>query len=205
MHSTISRAALPATIGLALAGGFFGGIVRIGAHEHAVVWAPKATGETAGPWHKGRQAVAGATSCFDSLANTLAMADAGSPIAKWALTLNINGHTDWCLPARDVLELAYRHLKPTDDETWCSFRDGDNPSSVPVGYPYTEAAPILQTTVEAFKAGGDEAFDARWYWSSTQSSESYAWYQYFDNGCQSSDVKSFVARARAVRLIQLTA
>ena len=33
-------------------------------------------------------------SCYDSMANTIAMAEAGSPIAKQALGLEINGYAD---------------------------------------------------------------------------------------------------------------
>jgi hypothetical protein len=86
------------------------------------------------------------------------MAEAGSPLAQWARGLDINGNTDWCIPARDVLELGYRHLKPTTYENSCSFRDGDNPSSIPAGYPYTEQLPA-QTAAEAFREGGAEAFE----------------------------------------------
>ena len=120
-------------IGSPFEGGHYGGTIRLGTALFAVIWAPKAEGETTGPWHPTRAAVPGALSCSDSLSNTLAMAEAGCPLAKWALDLRINGHDDWCLPARDVLELAYRHLRPGTQETACTFRDGDNPSSVPAG------------------------------------------------------------------------
>ena len=183
------------SIGTPFEGGFFGGIVRVGAVLFAIAWAPKAAGETKGAWLPDYQNAPGTDSCSDSLANTL---------AKWALDLRINGHDDWCLPARDVLELAYRHLKPTAQETYGYFRDGDNPSSVPAGYPY-KAAPIVQTPVHAFQAGNAEAFEEGWYWASTQYSESSAWGQDFGNGTQLSYVKVYEGLARAVRLIQLDA
>lgn len=188
------------TIGAAFEGGFFGGLVAIAGALHAVVWAPRAEGETEAVWLPSRKAVPGAASCCDSMANTVAMAEAGSPLANWARGLAIGGFTDWCIPARDVLELAYRHLKPTDYETDGYFRDGDNPSSVPPGYPYS-AAPILETTVEAFQDGGSEAFADEWYWSSTQYSEGSAWLQVFNYGNQSYSGKGSEFRARAVRLI----
>ena len=132
------------------------------------------------------------------------MADAGSPLAKWALSLDINGFADWCVPARDVLELGYRNLKPTAQENYASLRDGDNASSVPAGYPYTDASPA-QTAAEAFRTGNPEAFDDTWYWSSTQFSASSAFGQDFGYGLQGHDAKKSEARARAVRLIQLSA
>jgi hypothetical protein len=139
------------------------------------------------------------------MGNTQAMAEAGSHLAQWALGLEINGHKDWCLPARDVLELGYRNLKPTARETGCYFRDGDNPSSLPPGYPYTEGTPVTQTAIELFQAGGTEAFDASWYWSSTVYSEASAWSQDFGTGSQNYYHQLNELRARAIRLIQLNA
>ena len=154
---------IPESFGAPLGGGFYGGQIRIGDGIFAVVWAPKVVGEIKGAWLPSYTSVLGATSCFDSMANTVAMAEAGSPIAKQALGLDINGHTDWCIPARDVLELGYRNLKPTAEENSCSFRAGDNASSLPAGYPYTEVSPA-QTSAEAFRKGsGDDAFYPGWY------------------------------------------
>lgn len=104
-----------------------------------------------------------------------------------------------------MLELGYRHLKPTTWETGYHFRDGDNPSSLPPGYPYKNEAPIAQTATELFQDGGAEAFDASWYWSSTIYSEASAWFQNFNDGDQSYDRQGDELRARAVRLIQLNA
>jgi len=183
-------------------GGFFGGVINIHGMPHAVVWAPKAKGETTGTWHDGEPCLI-APSCFDSMANTQAMAAAGSAIASWALGLHIEGHADWCIPARDVLELAYRHLKPTTQETDGWSRCGDNPSSVPVGYPYRTQATPVQTTAAAFQADGEQAFEPTWYWTSTQCSSGSAWHQLFDYGYQYHNNLINRLRVRAVRLIQL--
>ncbi len=202
MNADAPSILVPADFGTPFEGGFYGGKIRSGEKIFAVVWAPKALGETEMIWLPSYKDVPNATSCFHSMDNTVAMAEAGSPLAQWARGLNIDGKTDWCIPARDVLELAYRHLKPTDNENSASFRDGDNPSSIPAGYPYTEELPA-QTAAEAFRKGGAEAFDPVWYWSSTQYSSIIAWGQYFDNGFQNYNYKKAEARARAVRLIQL--
>jgi len=186
-------------------GGYYGGKIAVGGKPFGVIWAPKAEGDVKAAWHPSRAGVAAATSYADSITNTLAIAEAGSPLAKLVTALTINGHTDWVIPSRDVLELGYRHLKPTTRETYCSYRDGENPSSIPQGMHYTEDAPIVQTTVDAFKAGNAEAFEEAWYWSSTQYSASSAWYQYFYYGSQNGNNKSHEGRARAVRLIQLDA
>lgn len=199
--STKPNTLAPDTHGAPFEGGFYGGQIRIGAALFAVIWAPKAQGELNGKWLGSYTSVPGACSYFDSMANTQAMGEAGSDLARQALALDINGFTDWCLPARDVLELAYRHLKPTKKENY-AHRNGDNPSSAPAGYPYTEAFPT-QTRESAFRESGAEAFGGEWYWSSTQYSDGRAWYQFFNYGLQDYDDKSYEARCRAVRLIQL--
>ena len=201
--STKPEFQVPATIGTAFEGGFYGGKIRIGVAIFAIVWAPKAEGEITGKWLDTYTSVPGATSCFDSMANTKAMAEAGSPIAKQALAASISGHSDWCIPARDVLEMGYRYLKPTTEENDV-YRYGDNPSSIPAGYPYTETSPA-QTTVEAFQEGNSEAFEEVWYFSSTQFSESNAWGQHFSDGSQIHYLKVYERRCRFVRLIQLSA
>lgn len=193
----------PAYIGTPFEGGFFAGRFRIGTDEFALIVAPKAEGETTGKWGEYGADIEGARSCFDGKANTQAMTEAGSDLAKWALGLTIGGLADWYLPSRDELEILYRHLKPTTDENYCSFRDGDNASSVPPGFPYTEQSPA-QTAVEAFQDGQPEAFDARWYWASTQFSPVNAWTQDFGVGSQNVSHKGVEFRARAVRKIRIS-
>jgi hypothetical protein len=138
----------------------------------------------------------GSTSFFDGHANTQAMVEAGSELAKAIKDLTINGFTDWYLPARDELELIYRYLKPTTDENW-RLR-GDNPSSVPVGYAYSAGAPS-QTPVTSFQEDGEQAMKRAWYWSSTQGSAYRAWSQDFGDGAQDGGHKRHAFRARAVR------
>lgn len=202
MKSSTAETLVPAAYGAPFEGGFYGGQIRIGVAIFAIAWAPKAHGETTAIWLPSYTEVPNAASCFDSMGNTKAMAEAGSPLGKWALDLDINGFRDWCVPARDVLELGYRNLRPGTTDNYANFRDGDNPSSIPAGYPYTEQAPV-QTFAEAFRAGGSEAFDEVWHLSSTQCSAFNAWGQNFDDGGQYDDGKEVEARARACRLIQL--
>jgi hypothetical protein len=180
-------------------GGFFAGVVQINGRRHGVVVAPRAEGEFTGEWGNYGTRIDGADHVGDGLTNTLAMAAAGSPIASKVHALNINDKTDWYVPARDELEACYRNLKPGADENACSFRDGDNPSSVPPGLPYTKASPV-QTAVEAFHADGPEAFDgSTWYWSSSQYSAYRAFVQDFSDGYQDGSRKGFEWRVRAVR------
>ncbi len=198
--NTTTSIIVPQSFGEAFQGGFYTGQIRSGKKIYGVVTAPKTFGEIIGIWLPSYRDVA--TNCFHSMDNTMAMAEAGSPLAQKALAAEINGFKDWCIAARDVKELQYRNLKPGTRKNYCSFRDGDNPSSIPPGYPYTEESPV-QTTAEAFRTGGPEAFEEGWYISSTQYSSSTAWDQDFSNGFQSYLSKKFEARARLVRLIQL--
>lgn len=200
-----TSAAAVLIIGAALGGGFFAGRFKIGEDTYALIEAPKAEGEhDAAVWHTSYDRIEGAQSYNDGLANTKAMAEAGSEIAKWARGLRIADCDDWYIPSRDELELIYRNLKPGSGENSASFRDGDNPSSVPVGYPYTDTEPAL-TSVEAFRAGGAEAMEETWYWTSTQYAPGShpAWCQYFDGGDQDYDGKDSYGRVRAVRRIKL--
>ena len=154
--------------------------------------------ELVGDWGKYGEKIEGADSFTDSLANTQAMAAAGSDLAAKVLDLNIDGFTDWAIPARDVQELQYRHFKPTTEENWENSHNDDNPHSEPVGQLYSAEDP-LQTVHTAFQEGGAEAFRDTWYWSSSQRSAYYAFGMYFDDGGQYSYVKYDELRVRPVR------
>ena len=192
-------------LGTAMGGGFYAGRIMIASQVFALIVAPKAEGEHKDTIWIGRgKDVAGAKSYFDGIANTKAMADAGSKLGKWALDLRIAGNDDWYLPAQDELEIIYRNLKPTTEENWCYARCGINLSAFPPTYPYTPEFPA-QTNAEAFKAGSAEAFDQTYYWSSTQraSHSDFAWDQHFNVGTQYYYDKSAEWRARAVRRLAI--
>lgn len=177
-------------------GGFFVGVVIVDDKHRAVYLAPKAT-EFKGPWAPKYESIPAAHPSF-GLSNTMAMAAADSEIAKKVLALDVNGHKDWYIPARDELELVYRFLKPGDAENACWFRDGENANSVPAGQKYTESFPA-QTTVDAFRTGAAEAMEEGWYWSSTQYSAYGAFVQDFSDGYQFNLSKDGYWRVRAVR------
>lgn len=200
-----STAEILPLLGTSMGGGFYAGRIRIEDQAFALIVAPKAEGELESTtWIARNKSVPEAISYFDGLANTKAMADAGSKLAKWALDLRIGGHDDWYIPAQDELEIIYRNLKPTDNENSCWARSGINLSAVDPTRPYTPTVPA-QTLAEAFQAGNPEAFARTWYWTSTQHA-SYslcAWCQYFCHGYQTSSLKHTKLRARAVRRLIL--
>jgi hypothetical protein len=184
-----------------LGGGFYMGLINFDGRPHALIRAPKADGHFAGAWLDADHGkLDGCSSVADGLANTRAMAAAGSELAQQVLALRIGGAEDWHIPARDQLEIMYRNAKPATHENWCSWRDGDNPNSIPPGQLYTEESPA-QVANPLFQAGGAEAFDPMWYWSSTQSSALTAYVQDFLNGLQDNGTKGSRARAFAVRMI----
>lgn len=188
-------------VGTPFAGGFFGWRYRDqhNGNVYALVVAGRAV-ELRGRWGEYDKDVPGAMSCTDGRANTAAMAEAGGEIAQQVLELNHNDCNDWAIPACDQLEVLYRAFKPTTQENACTFRDGVNPSGVPVGYPYTSDNPI-QTVAEAFREGGAEAFADDWYWSSTQFSPDAAFVQAFSDGSQFTGDKTSEARVRPVRRV----
>lgn len=184
-------------IGQAYGGGFVTGYYMQAGKRYVAITAGAAH-ELEGEWGEYGVKIEGASSLTDSRANTEAMAAAGSELAKEVLTLDIGGFSDWGIPARDVQELQYRHFKPTTQQNYCWNRDGENPSSVPVGELYSEESPV-QTQVATFQAGGIEAFQPCWYWSSTQRSADLAFYMHFSDGTQVSLAKSYEFRVRPVR------
>jgi len=181
-------------------GGFFADVIRQADGLYAIIAAPKADGQLRLLWNTSYDRVEGALSFIDGLTNTKAMAAAGSELAQRILDLRIAGRDDWYLPALDETERLYRRLKPGVGKNSRWARSGINLNSEQPSHPYTADEPA-QTTVEAFRAGGKEAFDQDAYWTSTQFAAYgyYAWVQTFDDGAQYYWHKDTRDRGRAVR------
>lgn len=193
-------------LGTAMDGGYYAGRIVVDGQAYALIVAPKAEGEKKpSQWIAGYKDVPGAMSYNDGLANTNDMAEAGSKLAKWARDLRIGGHDDWYIPSQDELEVIYRNLKPTTKENYCWARSGINLSAPEPTRPYTPDHPA-QTLAEAFQEGGEQAFKADWYWTSTRhiASSDLAWCQDFNGGYQGSNGNANgKLRARAVRRLVL--
>jgi len=210
-----AAAAAGIPIGTSMEGGFFAGYISHtanGVATHALIVAPAATGATGTgytvttnkEWKPTNTTTAGTTSTYNGAANTAAMVTAGiadHPAAQFCTGLSIGGYTDWYLPARDELEIAYYNLKPTTDSNSTLF--GINAYSVPArGSNYTAGTPA-QTTVTAFQTGNSEAFVADFHWSSTEGSPTIAWPLFFNFGFQYSNDKIDSNRVRAFRKLAL--
>ena len=206
-----SKSSGPA-IGSSFGGGFFAGYISHtanGVATHALIVAPAATGATGTgytlttnkQWKTTNTTTAGTTSTYDGAANSANMNNASHPAAEFCETLSIGGYTDWYLPARDELEIAYYNLKPTTDSNDTGY--GINAYSVPArGSNYTAGTPA-QTTVTAFQTGNSEAFVAAYHWSSTEYSSTIAWELFFSDGFQGNDFKDTGTRVRAFRKLAL--
>src|SRR5712671_4490361 len=132
-----SASAAPYAVGTPMEGGFLIGVIILpNAGVYGLVKAPKSLGDFAHMEWGPRSHVAGALSLVDGHANTLAMAEAGSELAKRILSVRIADKNDWYLPALDELEIAYRACKPGAEKNYMWARSGINLHSLPPSLPY---------------------------------------------------------------------
>lgn len=214
--STLLKATsyVPVNVGEAYGGGYFAGYISHtadGNPTHALIVAPRATGATGGgytlatnlQWKTAGTTTAGTTSAFDGAANTAAMVTAGiadHPAAEFCVNLSIGGFTDWYLPSRCELDIAYFNLKPgtqANDTNW-----GSNIYSVP-RRPLNNA-PLFprQTALTAFNTS-TEAFVADLHWSSTETNATNGWFLVFNDGGLNNIIKTYLGLVRAFRKLAL--
>jgi hypothetical protein len=198
---------LPA-IGAAFEGGFFAGTISHtanGVATHGLIVAPSASGyngQATLQWKTTNTSTAGTTSTFDGAINSANMNNASHPAAQYCEGLTIGGYSDWYLPARYELDIAYENLKPTTNSNNTSW--GINPYSVPERTVNRTAGAPAQTSLAAFQSGGAEDFVAASHWSSTEASATNAWRLLFTNGSQNTtNGKSSAAYVRAFRKVAL--
>jgi hypothetical protein len=121
----ISPAALPA-IGQPFAGGFYAGRIYFDGAEFALIDAGRAFEVTAHWWDQEgpRPRIRGATHRFDGMANTKAMAEEGSAIARKVLGMNIRGTWGWHIPSIEELNVMRGNLLqlPDWDHRGCGQR-----------------------------------------------------------------------------------
>jgi hypothetical protein len=209
-----TRQYIPAVIGEAWGGGYFAGYISHtadGNPTHALIVAPRATGATGTgytltsnlQWKTATTATAGTASDFDGAANTAAMVAAGindHPSAKFCVDLSIGGFTDWYLPSRLELDIAYFNLKPSTQANFTS--SGINSYSVPKRTINNTATHPAQTNLSAFNTSS-EAFAAFFHWSSTEVNAGNGWGLSFSDGSLGGNAKTNVNRVRAFRRVAL--
>ena len=206
---------IPAVIGESFGGGYFAGYISHtadGNPTHALIVAPRLEGATGTgynlttnpQWKTATTTTANTTSNFNGAANTAAMVTAGiadHPAANFCVGLSIGGFSDWYLPARYELDIAYFNLKPGTTSNNTSW--GSNIYSVPrrninntATYPAQTALTAFNTSAEAFVAGN--------LWSSTEESNNNAWFYSFADGFQNNFGKTAsIIGVRAFRRIAL--
>jgi hypothetical protein len=212
-----STQVIPAVLGEPWGGGYFAGYISHtadGNPTHALIVAPRATGATGDSytlttnlaWKTANTTTAGTTSSFDGVVNTAAMVTAGiadHPAANFCKNLSIGGFTDWYLPSRYELDIAYFNLKPSTTANSTSW--GSNIYSVPRRDINNTATYPAQTALTAFNTTA-QAFVADVHWSSTQFSADGGWNFFFDSGLHNSATignKALLLRVRAFRRIAL--
>jgi len=197
-------------IGDAYEGGFFAGFISHtddGVATHGLIVAPSASGYTTLQWKTSNTSTAGTSSDFNGSVNSANMNNASHPAAQYCEGLSIGGYSDWYLPARYELDIAYENLKPTTTSNNTSY--GINPYSVPERTVNRTAGTPAQTSIAAFQSGGAQAFDDPIYWSSTENNASLSWYLIFLDGFQSDGQnftngnKTFSTTVRAFRKFEL--
>jgi hypothetical protein len=147
---------------------------------------------------------------FDGVANAVMFKDIDStvgsgstifPAANFCQALSLGGFTDWYLPSRFEMDIAYFNLKPSVDVNNTSW--GANVYSVPRRPRNNSRNSPIQTNLTAFNSAAQQAFVADNHWSSTESGATSGWGLVFINGFQGSNVKTSSGRVRAFRKLAL--
>jgi hypothetical protein len=193
---------LPA-IGSALGGGFFAGQISTagnGVADYNLVVGPIASAQNISKqWKTTNTTTAGTSSVIDGPTNSSNMNNASHPAAEFCEGLTIGGFSDWYMPAKNELEVCYYNLKPTTQNNDTSY--GTNTNAVPSRNSNYSAGTPAQTSAAAFQAGGAEAFDAEFYWASTERTSTEGWREYFADGFQGGATKTNSYRVRAIRRV----
>lgn len=194
-----------------LDGGYFAGYISHtadGNPTHALIVAPASTVSSL-QFKTSNTSSPGTSSTYDGAANTANMADVSHPAAYYCDNLNINGYTDWYLPAFHELEIAYYNLKPsTVLNTTTSSVGAPNIYAVPPRFTtYTSTDPS-QTSAVDFQSGNTEAFIAAsfadYHRTSTEvGNQTQAWIIRFINGTMSLSDKTTTHKVRAFRKVPL--
>lgn len=173
---SINPAALPA-VGQPLSGGFYAGRIFFDGAEHAVIDAGRDFEVAAHWWQEEgpRPRIRGATSRFDGMANTQAMAAEGSAIARKVLGMNIRGTWGWHIPSIEELQVLRCNLLQLPD--WGRQGLGQD-----------------KDASQAFVCAHD-------YWTSSQKSNSAtAWYMAMLPWC--TPETNWVSRVKGVRPVR---
>ena len=105
----VTASSFEAPLGTSYQGGYYIGKVTAGATTYGILLAPKASGQSASTlqWKTTNTTTSGTTSLVDGWTNTNNMNDSSHPAAQYTRGLSISGFSDWYLPAKNELNLAW--------------------------------------------------------------------------------------------------
>lgn len=163
-----------ASFGTFIAGGYYAGTITYSGKTYALIMAPKESGGESATALKFRDTNVGQTlGTSDGYANTQLMAASNFPVAHYCVGLNINGYTDWYLPALDEVTAFMVNIKPST------------------------------TTIAAFKAGGSQVLTSGRFWSSTSGAFSSGARWYDQTGQNNVYDYNVAYPVRAIRRVQI--
>lgn len=161
-------------VGDAYGGGYFVGQLTINSQVYNIIVSPRPAGQPVNDvslYKTDSVAFAGATSTNDGILirdNMIAAGISNFPAQQFCHNLTIGGFTDWVLPPKDWLELAYRAFKPTAATNVTT--SGKNTSSIPpTTVNYTTTVPA-RTGVLPFRSAAAQAFLSDYYTCATTGS-----------------------------------
>ena len=163
--------------------------------------APMSTGSSNLHYKTSNTSSSGTTSTYDGAANSTAINNSSHPAAQFCEALSIGGFTDWYLPARYELDIAYYNCKPTTPTNNTSF--GVNDYSVPKYTVNRTNQFPLESIDERFRINGGENFDQDYYWSSTSTLSGTAVAVGFYNGYTYEKDKNAGSYVRAFRKVAI--
>jgi hypothetical protein len=122
-------------------GGYYIGNIQVGSLTYAVIIADQATKSVAAA-HTGGVPTDGSTSLVDGRTNTALQTNAANAAANYCRSISLNGYTDWYLPAKDEVDLAWANkasipsaqitdLQLVTSSQTSTFYWGQNLSSIP--------------------------------------------------------------------------
>jgi hypothetical protein len=190
----------PTVIGQAFGGGFYAGQIGVSSvATHYIIVGPVASAQSSLQF---KTSLTGGdpTSVIDGPTNSATMNSATYPAAQFCEGLTIGGFTDWYMPAKNELEICYYNLKPTTTSNNTSY--GTNANAVPArASNYTTGTPAQTSATDFITTTGTQAFNSANYWTSSQSSTTTGWAQFFLNGYQQYLPKTGTYNVRAIRRV----